>query len=317
MNGRDLSAFMTEASQHAASVDHIFAGLTIISALIVLLVFGLVIGFAVRYRRGSKARRGRLPRFLRNEVELGWTVATLFLFLFIFWWAASSQLSALIPPPHALEIHVVAKQWMWKAQQPSGIREINELHVPEHKPVKLVMTSEDVIHSLFLPALRIKQDVLPGRDTYLWFTADKTGTFKLMCAEFCGTEHSRMTGSIVVMGPAAYARWVAAQPGTVGLAQEGEALFRSFGCSGCHAPASTVHAPNLHGVYGRRIHLADGRTVTADEAYLRDSILQPRRAVVAGFAPLMPSFKGIVNDDQMVRLIAYLKSLPTGQGVPP
>lgn len=317
MSGRDLSAFMTEASRHAAGVDHIFIGLTVLSALIVLLVFGLVIGFAVRYRRGSKARRGRLPRFLRNEVELGWTAATLFLFLFIFWWAASSQLSALMPPPHALEIHVVAKQWMWKAQQPSGIREINELHVPEHKPVKLVMTSEDVIHSLFLPALRIKQDVLPGRDTYLWFTADKSGTFKLMCAEFCGTEHSRMTGSIVVMAPAAYAQWVAAQPGTIGLAQQGEALFRSFGCSGCHAPASAVHAPDLHGLYGRRVHLTDGRTVTAGEAYLRDSILQPKRAVTAGYAPLMPSFKGIVSDDQMVRLIAYLKSLSAGKGTQP
>lgn len=207
----NLSPFTTEASQHAASIDHIFYALVGLSTVIVLLVFGLVIGFAIRYRRGTNVKRGRLPRFLRSEIELGWTSATAFLFLFIFWWAASTQLTALTPPDNALEIHVVAKQWMWKAQQPSGIREINELHVPANKAVKLVMTSEDVIHSMFLPALRIKQDVLPDRTTYLWFTADKTGTFKLMCAEFCGTAHSRMTGSIVVMSPAAYAKWAGAK----------------------------------------------------------------------------------------------------------
>jgi cytochrome c oxidase subunit 2 len=305
----NLGAFMTEASRHAAGVDFIFYGLTLVSGLIVLLVFGLVIGFAFRYRRGTDVKRGRLPRFLRNEVELGWTSATAFLFLFIFWWAAGSQLTALVPPDNAIEIHVVAKQWMWKAQQPSGVREIDELHAPAHKPVKLAMTSEDVIHSLFLPALRIKQDVLPGRTTYLWFTADKTGTFKLMCAEFCGTEHSRMTGSIVIMPPAAYAKWVGAAPQTQGLARQGEALFRSLGCSGCHAPGAPVHAPDLHGVFGRMVHLADGRTVTADEAYLRDSILLPRRDLVAGFQPIMPSFKTSLDDGRMTRLIAYLKSL--------
>jgi cytochrome c oxidase subunit 2 len=166
---------------------------------------------------------------------------------------------------------------------------------------------------MFLPALRIKQDVLPDRYTYLWFTADKTGTYKLMCAEFCGTEHSRMTGQIVIMPPAAYAQWVGVSPDSQGLAQEGEALFRSFGCSGCHASASSVHAPDLHGLFGRSVHLSDGRTVIADEAYLRDSILQSRRDVVAGFQPIMPSFKGTISDSQMTRLIAYLKSLSAGK----
>jgi cytochrome c oxidase subunit 2 len=311
-----LSAFMTEASRHAAGVDYLFYGLTFISALIVLLVFGLVIGFAFRYRRGTKVKRGRLPNFLRNEVELGWTSATAFLFLFIFWWAAGSQLAALTPPNNAIEIRIVAKQWMWKAEQPSGVREINELHVPAHKPVMLAMTSEDVIHSLFLPALRIKQDVLPGRTTHLWFTADKTGTFELMCAEFCGSEHSRMTGRLVIMPPADYAKWVGTAPQTQGLARQGEALFRSLGCSGCHATGAAVHAPDLNGVFGRKVHLADGRTLTADEAYLRDSILLPRRDVVAGFQPIMPSFKGSVTDGQMVRLIAYLKSLSAKETQP-
>ncbi|HZT24893.1 MAG TPA: cytochrome c oxidase subunit II [Pseudolabrys sp.] len=305
----NISAFTTEASSHAATIDRIFYGLSTISIVIVLLVFGLVLGFSFRYYRGSKAKRGRLPHILQNEFEIGWTAATFFLFMFIFWWAASTQLSALTPPDHGLQIHVVAKQWMWKVQQPSGIREINEIHAPTGKPVVLVMTSEDVIHSMFLPALRIKKDVLPGRYTYLWFTADNPGTYMLECTQFCGTSHSRMTGRIVIMKPADYAQWVTAQPQTRGLAQEGEALFRSFGCSGCHARESSVHAPDLHGVFNHMVHLSDGRTIVADEAYIRDSILQPRKDIVAGFQPIMPSFKGIVSEEQLVRLIAYIKSL--------
>jgi cytochrome c oxidase subunit 2 len=313
----NLSAFTTEASRHAALIDTIFYALVALSVVITLVVIGLVIGFAVRYRRGSRARRGPLPAFVQREFEIGWTSATVFLFLFIFWWAAASQLSALTPPKNALEIHVLAKQWMWKVEQPSGLQEIDEIHVPAGQPVLLSMTSQDVIHALFLPALRLKQDVLPDRYTYLWFTADKTGTFQLTCTEFCGTEHSRMAGRIVVMPPAAYAQWTAAQPQTAGLAREGEALFRSFGCSGCHAASSSVHAPDLNGVFGHPVHLADGRTVTADEAYLRDCILQTGHDVVAGFAPIMPSFKGQVDESQMIRLIAYLKSLSAPEGAAP
>jgi cytochrome c oxidase subunit 2 len=310
----NLSAFTTEVSARAAWVDTIFYALVALSILITLIVVGLVIAFSWRYRRGSNAKRGPLPQVLQREFEIGWTSATVFLFLFIFWWAAASQLSALAPPSNAMEIHVVAKQWMWQIEQPSGVREINEIHVPANKPVLLSMTSQDVIHSLFLPALRLKQDVLPERYTYLWFTADKTGIFNLTCAEFCGTSHSRMDGRIMVMQPADYARWVAAQPQTAGLAHEGEALFRSFGCSGCHSNASAVHAPDLDGVFGRAVHLADGRTVTADEPYLRDSILQPGRDVVVGFEPVMPSFQGQIDESQMIRLLAYLKSLSIQQG---
>jgi cytochrome c oxidase subunit 2 len=305
----NISAFTSQASAHAATVDNVFFGLSIISVLIVLLVFGLVVGFSYRYYRGSKAKRGQLTRSTENLFEIGWSTATLLLFLFIFWWAASTQLSALTPPHDALQIHVVAKQWMWQVQQPSGVREINELHVPSGKPVVLTLTSEDVIHSMFLPALRITQDVLPDRYTYLWFTADKPGTYMLECAEFCGTAHSRMTGRIIIMTPANYAQWVSAQPQTTGLARQGEALFRSLGCSGCHAKQSSIHAPDLHGVFNRLVHLSDGRSVVADEAYLRDSILQPRKAVVAGFTPIMPSFKNQVSEDQLVQLLAYLKSL--------
>ncbi|MGH8262873.1 MAG: cytochrome c oxidase subunit II, partial [Steroidobacteraceae bacterium] len=310
----NLQAFMTEASAHAASIDRIFILLVVISSFITLLVCVLLAVFSIRYRKGSQVDRGRLPKWMQSELEVGWTAATFFLFLFIFWWAAASQLSALTPPSKALEIHVVAKQWMWKVQQPNGVREINEMHVPVGEPVRLVMTSEDVIHSMFLPALRIKRDVLPGRYAYLWFTAAKTGTYQLECAELCGTEHSRMTGRLVVMPQGDYAHWSAAAPEADTLAKQGERLFHSLGCSGCHAPNATVHAPDLDGLYGKQVHLSDGQSVTADDAYIRDSILQPSRQITAGYPPIMPSFSGIVGEDEIVKLVAYIKSLSAKAG---
>ena len=304
--------FMTEASDYASRVDEVFWILVAVSGVVTLVVAGLIVTFSIRYRRGSGAKRGRLPAALQHEIELGWTAATLFLFLFLFWWAAVTQLSALTPPSKALEIHVVAKQWMWRVQQPSGAREINEIHVPVNTPVRLVMTSEDVIHDLFLPALRIKQDILPDRYTYLWFTAKTTGVFHLTCAEFCGTDHSVMAGRFIVMKPEDYARWTTVQPEGDGLAHQGEALYRSLGCSGCHTPNSSIHAPDLHGLYGRAVHLADGRVVIANDEYLRDHILLPTRDIPAGYKPDMPSFRGVVSEADLVKLVAYLKSLSTG-----
>jgi cytochrome c oxidase subunit 2 len=307
-----LDQFTTAASDYATRVDHLFYLLSIVSGLVVLLVTGCIVVFFALYYRGSRTKRGDVPEHKTHEIEIGWTVATLFSFLFIFWWAASDQLTALTPPKNGLEIHVVAKQWMWRIQHPSGAREIDELHVPAHTDVRLVMTSQDVIHDLYLPALRLKQDILPGRYTYLWFNATKTGIFHLTCAEFCGTDHSVMAGRLVITSPDDYARWTAAQPEGYDLAHQGAALFRSLGCSGCHAPETTVHAPDLHGVYGRPVQLADGRSLTADEAYLRDCILAPERNRVAGFPPLMPNFSGSVSEGDVVELIAYLKSLPAG-----
>ncbi len=278
-----LDQFTTAASDYAHSIDRLFWLLVVVSGFIVCLVSMMIVVFLVKYRRGSKATRREIPEWLGHEIEIGWTLATLFLFLFIFWWAGTRELTALAPPQDALEIHVVAKQWMWRVQHPSGARELDELHVPSGTPVRLAMTSEDVIHDLYLPALRLKQDILPDRYTYLWFTATKTGTFHLTCAEYCGTDHSVMAGKLVIVAPQDYARWTAAQPQGDDLAHQGEALFRSLGCSGCHTPGSTVHAPDLHGVYGHRIQLTDGRTVTADEAYLRDSILLPNKDIVAGY----------------------------------
>jgi cytochrome c oxidase subunit 2 len=317
-----LDEFTTAASDYAGHVDALFMLLSVISAAVVALVAGLITFFLIRYHKGSRAPRGETPEGRDREIEIGWTAATFFSFLFLFWWAASDQLSALATPTNALEIHVVAKQWMWRIQHPSGAREIDELHVPVHTNVRLVMTSQDVIHDLYLPALRLKQDVLPDRYTYLWFNATKTGTFHLTCAEFCGTDHSVMAGRLVIVTPEEYARWNAAQPEGDDLAHQGKTLFHSLGCSGCHAPGSTVHAPDLHGIYGSAVQLADGRTVTADEAYLHDCITLPDKNRVAGFPPLMPNFSGSVSPGQIVSLVAYIKSLAmqstgVGQGATP
>jgi len=302
-------SLFSRASDHAVAVDYFFLALTVLAVLIAALVFSLLVVFCVRYRAGSPHSGGRRPGL---ELEITWIAATLFLFLFIFWWATGSELLALRAPPSALDIHVVAKQWMWKVQQPNGIREIDEIHAPIDTPVRLIMTSQDVIHSMFLPALRIKQDVLPDRYTYLWFTATKAGIYHLLCTQFCGTQHSRMTGRLVLMTPQDYARWSATQQPAVSLSSEGEGLFRSLGCSGCHGVNSSVHAPDLAGLYGRAVHLSDGRTVTADDAYIRDSILLPKRDVAAGYQPLMPSYAGQLSEDQIIRLTAYIKSLATG-----
>jgi cytochrome c oxidase subunit II len=304
-----LAEFTAQASDYAVRVDTLFALLSIISGAVVALVAGLITYFLIRYHRGSRAPRGETPERLDREIEIGWTAATFFSFLFLFWWAASDQLSALVTPKNPLEIHVVAKQWMWRIQHPSGAREIDELHVPANTNVQLVMTSQDVIHDLYLPALRLKQDVLPDRYTSLSFNATKTGVFHLTCAEFCGTDHSVMAGRLVVVTPDEYARWNAAQPEGDDLAHQGERLFHSLGCSGCHAPGATVHAPDLHGLYGRPVQLSDGRTVAADEAYLRDCILLPDKNRVAGFPPVMPNFTGSLDEAQVVTLVAYIKSL--------
>jgi cytochrome c oxidase subunit 2 len=308
-----LDQFTTAASDYANSIDRLFWLLVVVSGFIVGLVSMMIVVFLAKYRRGSKAMRREIPEWLGHEIEIGWTLVTLFLFLFIFWWAGTRELIALTPPRGALEIHVVAKQWMWRVQHPSGAREIDELHVPSGTPVRLAMTSEDVIHDLYLPALRLKQDILPDRYTYLWFTATKTGTFHLTCAEYCGTDHSVMAGKLVIVAPQDYARWTAEQPQGDDLAHQGEALFRSLGCSGCHTPGSSVHAPDLHGVYGHLVQLTDGRSVTADEAYLRDSILLPNKDIVTGYSPIMPSFSGVATEDQLVELLAYLKSLSSAE----
>lgn len=305
----NIGNLFTEAATNAYTVDVDFLVLTVISLIIFVLVFALVLIFAIRYRRGSPARRGSLPKFVTHEIEIGWTAATVFLALFIFWWGVAAPAALTPAVTHPLEIHVYAKQWMWKVEHPNGAREINALHLPVNTAVRLIMTSQDVIHSFYVPAFRVKHDVLPGRDTVIEVYPTRNGDFHLFCAEYCGAEHSNMTGEITVMAQDEYARWRDTQPHSDSLSAEGEALFHSLGCSGCHDPASSVHAPDLRGLFGHPVPLEGGRVAVADEAYIRDCILMPQKNVPAGYAPIMPSFSNIVDDSQIERLIAYIKSL--------
>jgi cytochrome c oxidase subunit 2 len=304
---------LPEASTIAPSVDRIFWSLVALSVVIMALVGTLMLVFAIRYRHGTDAYRGRLPEWMNREVEIGWTVATLFVALFIFWWAASAQLPHFLLPKRALEIHVVAKQWMWKVQHPEGVREIDALHVPVGVPVRLEMTSQDVIHSFGVPAFRIKQDVLPGRYTATWFQASEPGQYHLFCTEYCGTEHARMTGTITAMTPDAYAAWLAAQPQGEDLAGEGARLMVALGCTGCHGAHARVAAPSLAGLYGTQVLLGDGSRATADEDYLRESILRPEAKLVAGYPSVMPAYQGVASEEQVVALIADIRAMDSGR----
>ncbi|MES2184046.1 MAG: cytochrome c oxidase subunit II [Pseudomonadota bacterium] len=300
------------ASTAAGHTDALFLAMLLLCGGMALLLAFLVVFFAIKYRAGSDADRTAPPSNARG-LEAAWTAIPLVLFLGIFLWAAYDYVQQKSAPADALPVYVTGKQWMWKLQHRSGRREINELHVPLGQPVKLIMTSEDVIHSFFIPAFRLKQDLVPGRYTSLWFTATQLGDFRIFCAEYCGSEHSAMIGRVVVMAPAAFARWLAEGPAEPGLVARGAELFRTHGCSGCHAAGSTVHAPLLDGLAGRTVHLQDGRTVVADETYIRDALLLPQKDVVAGFEPVMPSFAGQLSEDDVQALIAYLH---TG-GTPP
>jgi cytochrome c oxidase subunit II len=303
------------ASTLAPKTDALYFALSGISIAVVLLVFALIVIFSARYHRGSAAPRGALPAALQHEVEIGWTTATLFAFLLFFWWAGANQITALLPPRSAMEIHVVAKQWMWKVQHPNGIREVDMLHVPVGEPVRLVMTSEDVIHSFAVPDFRIKSDILPGRYVEAWFEPTEIGAYRLYCTQFCGTAHSAMTGSIVVMSKQDFAAWLASRPAPGDLGGQGRALFVSLGCAGCHTPGGPVHAPDFDGLFGHRVPLASGRFVLVDDAWIRDCILGHSTAdPPAGYPPIMPSFKGEVDDGQILALTAYIRSLSPRTG---
>ncbi|MRX49917.1 cytochrome c oxidase subunit II [Paracoccus sp. S-4012] len=291
-----------------------FLVMVVFSGFIVLLVATLVIVFSIRFRSGSRANRHEVRRLVSREVEIAWTAATAFGAMFFFWFASAHFLRHAAAPVDAMEVHVEAKQWMWKATHESGARELGSLHVPLGRATILYMNSQDVIHSFFVPAFRLKQDVVPGMTTTMWFTPTRTGSFHLFCAEYCGTGHSTMLGEIVVMDEAAFAAWLEARPGSGSLVDAGRVLFTEAGCASCHDPASAVHAPDLRGIYGRPVPLADGRIVTADAAYLQDSILQPDRDVVAGFDPIMPNFSGLLDEDEVAGLVAWLRTLERDDG---
>ena len=299
-----------EASEVAARTDHLYWGLLCISALVVLVVFGTMAVFLFKYRRGKPAPRSHLA-LPELKIELTWTIVPTLIFLGFFAWGAELYWNIERPPSNAMEIHAIGKQWMWKIEHPEGNREIDELHVPLGRVVKITLASQDVIHSFFLPDFRIKQDVVPGRYTTLWFKANRIGHFHLFCSEYCGTHHSAMKGTVFVMSDTDFQQWLAkGEPGTT-LAQSGERLFRQYGCSGCHVNSTTVRAPPLEGVYGKPVPLQTGQIVIADEAYIRDSILQPAKDIVAGYTNDMPSFEGHISEEELVDIIAYIRSLAT------
>jgi cytochrome c oxidase subunit II len=295
------------AATTAGQVDALYIFLVLLSAFMSAAIFIMILVFATKYRR----RRGHEAEQIEGStpLEITWSVIPLAIFMFIFVWGAVIFFRERMPPAGASEIYVVAKQWMWKLQHEEGQREINELHVPLGRDVKMIMTSQDVIHSFYVPAFRIKQDVVPGRYTTMWFHPTKAGTYHLFCAEYCGTQHSGMIGQVVVMEPAQYQAWLGGGETTGSLAQSGETLFQQLGCNTCHRFDVQGRGPNLKGVFGKPVQLDDGRTVVADENYIRESILNPAAKVVSGFKPIMPVFQGLVSEEQLNELVAYVKSL--------
>jgi len=301
--------FPEAASSMARQVDYLYAYLSVVTIVMTGLIFLVVFIFAVKYRRKSENEQ---PRQIHGSLvlEITWSIIPFVVMLSFFWWGAQIFFANATPPSNAMDVYVVGKQWMWKIQYPEGTREINELHVPVGRPVKITLASEDVIHSFFIPAFRIKHDVVPGRYDTMWFTATKPGRYHIFCAEYCGTEHSGMVGWVTVMSDSDYENWLAAGGTEGSMAQQGERLFEQYGCSTCHQADQQGRGPNLRGVYGSRIQLTDGRSVQADDAYIRESILNPNSKVTAGYRPdVMPTFQGQVSEEQLLQMIVYIKSL--------
>jgi cytochrome c oxidase subunit 2 len=296
-----------EASTIAKGVDHLFYFLTAVDLFFTGIIFLTIFYFAIKYRRRSK---NEVPHQVAGSLplEIAWTAIPLALTVVMFLWGSSLYIRNSRPPRAATEIFVIGKQWMWQLQHPEGRREINELHIPVGQPIKLTMTSEDVIHDFFIPAFRVKKDVVPGRYSTIWFEATKTGRYHFYCAQYCGTNHSHMRGYVIVMKPDDYERWLSGGAQAQTMASAGAALYDQFGCITCHG---TGKGPPFINLYGSRVKLSTGETVVADDTYLRESILYPSAQIVAGYRPIMPTFKGQVTEEDLLQLIAYIKSLRT------
>jgi cytochrome c oxidase subunit II len=303
-----------QAAEGAASLDALTLFLVIVSGFFTVLIFLLIVYFALYYRQGRNVdRRGAVHESM--TIEVGWSIVPFVLVMIMFGWGAVLFVRGSQAPAASRTVDVIAKQWMWRVHHPEGKREINTLHVPVGQTVKLRMISDDVIHSFFIPAFRNKMDVLPGRHTQMWFTPTRTGEYHLFCAEYCGTEHSLMRGTVVVMEPGEFAAWLRdsteAPPETIGAQ-----LFAQFRCDNCHHSDPGARAPPLGGVYGSEVPLQDGSTAIADEAYLRESILNPAAKIVAGYRNEMPTFAGQLGEEDVMHLIAYIKSLPAPDAAP-
>jgi len=304
-----IPLFPEQASTLAPAVDNLYFFVTAVTAFFALLVFLYVVIFAVKYRdptgdRVGQPIRGSIP------LEIVWSIVPFFISMVIFGWATVVFFDLVRAPDQTLEIYSTGKRWMWRFQHIDGQSEINQLHVPLGRPVKVIFTSEDVLHSLYIPAFRVKADAIPGRYSSIWFTPTRVGEYHLFCAEYCGTKHSGMVGSVVVMEPNEYQAWLSGGEGGLSMSARGEQLFQQLGCSGCHLSDGSGRGPALAGKYGVQETLATGATVTVDDTYVRESILTPQMRLVAGYQPVMPTFQGQVNEEGLMSLIEYIKSLP-------
>lgn len=319
---QDLPLFPEAASQVAPQVDALFFVWSAISIFFTALIAVLILYFMVRYRRRGIDEVGQ-PERAPYWLEIGWSIVPLVIALAMFFWGARVFYNIYRPPANAVEYWTVGKQWMWKFQHPDGHREINTLHIPVGQPIKLNIQSEDVIHSVFIPAFRIKQDAVPGRMTQVFFEATKPGVYHLFCTEYCGGEHSKMIGSVIALEPEQYEAWLAGGPAGKSMVASGAELFQSLACNTCHRLSEDnrasggilARAPRLEGLYQNQVRLLDGRTVLADDEYIRESILNPAAKIVAGWQPIMPTYQGQVTEEQLAQLISYVRSLG-GQASP-
>ena len=300
--------FPIQAADASASVDALFLFQCGVSVFFAVLIFVLIMFFALKYRQGRNVDRSK-PVHELWSIELIWSGIPLALVMVMFGWGAVLYVRGSQAPPDALTIDVIGKQWMWRIYHPEGNQEINTLHIPVGRPVRLRMISDDVIHSFYIPAFRNKMDVLPGRHTEMWFTANRTGEYHLFCAEYCGTEHSMMRGTVVVMEPGEYARWLRSGGDVEAPEVAGARLFSQYRCDNCHHQQEGARGPSLAGIFGKQVPLQDGGVVTADVAYLRESILNPAAKIHAGYKNLMPTFRGQLSEEDVLQLIAYIKSL--------
>ena len=308
---KNFPLFPERASALAGQVDGLYFFLVAVSAFFTVLIFVTIFVFAIKYRHENHPEPTQIEGSL--PLELTWTLIPLGICMIFFAWGSLIYFQEGRPPRGAMEVYTVAKQWMWKFEHDTGQREINQLHLPLGRDVKMIMSSQDVIHSFFVPAFRIKQDVLPGRYTTTWFHPTKVGTYHLFCAEYCGTQHSGMIGEVIVMDPSAYQAWLTANVSTAPLPSSGQQMFSQMGCGTCHRSGTQGRGPNLAGLYGKQVTLDDGRTVVADENYIRESILNPAAKVTAGFKPIMPTYQGQVSEENLAELVAYVKSLAQTQ----
>jgi cytochrome c oxidase subunit 2 len=303
------------ASNFAPQVDALMVYVTLISLFFAAAITAAIVIFFFKYHRKTPNAVG-VPIHGDSRLEAAWLIVPLVIAMTMFAAGAVVYVDYRQAPKDTLDIYVIGKQWMWKAQQPNGLKEINELHVPVGRNVRLILASEDVIHDFFVPAFRVKMDVVPGHYNTMWFRPTKPGRYHFFCSQYCGTNHALMGGWVTVMQPSEYAAWLSGSSGAEGNPiVAGEKLFSDRACATCHSADGTGRAPSLNGVYGAKVLLADGSTITADDSYIRESILQPNAKIVAGYQPLMPTFQGQLTEEQILALMAYVRSLQS-QPVP-